>query len=344
MTTRSLSLPPVYPTLALGLAGALAFRAIGFPAAFVTGAATAVALASLMGLRTSLPRRLCDVVFLVLGVQIGSTVTPEVIAVAAAWPISFLILTLTLVVILLCVPLGLRLLFGHTPVTAFLAATPGHLTFVLGLSTEMKADLPQVVLIQTMRVFLLTLLVPVLISLWGVTGTQTFVDRQISPPLELAMTLGAAALLGLTFKRLAVPAPLLIGAMAASAIGHGSGFVEGVAPAWVNTAAFICMGALIGTRFDGIDRSLLRRTLTAGLFSALAGCVIAASGAFIASSLLGLPPAALFLAFAPGGVEVMAALAVETGLEPALVAAHHVFRLVVLGILLPVFAIRFGHR
>lgn len=35
----------------------------------------------------------------------------------------------------------------------------------------------------------------------------------------------------------------------------------------------------------------------------------------------------------------MAALAIETGLEPALVAAHHVFRLVILGALLPLFAI-----
>jgi len=37
---------------------------------------------------------------------------------------------------------------------------------------------------------------------------------------------------------------------------------------------------------------------------------------------------------------VMAALAVETGLEPALVAAHHVFRLVLLGVFIPVLVMR----
>jgi uncharacterized membrane protein AbrB (regulator of aidB expression) len=46
------------------------------------------------------------------------------------------------------------------------------------------------------------------------------------------------------------------------------------------------------------------------------------------------------LAFAPGGVEVMAAIAVETGLEPAFVAAHHVFRLIVLTVLVPVMIAR----
>ncbi|WP_439124569.1 AbrB family transcriptional regulator [Marivita sp.] len=341
MTPINRVVSPVIPTLIIGMAGAFLFHAIGFPAAFVTGAATAVAIAALLGMKTAMPPRLCDVVFLLIGVQIGSTVTPDVIEAALTWPISFLILTLTLVVILLLVPLSLRAFFGHTPATAFLASAPGHLTFVLGLSTELKADVPQVVLVQTVRVFLLTLLVPVLISFWGVTGAGTFIDQGISSAIELALTLGTALAVGLMFKRLSVPAPLLIGAMSASAVGHGSGLVTGVAPVWMTMGAFICMGALIGTRFGGIDKSLLRKAFLAGLFSTLSGCIIAAIGAYVAARLVGLPPAALFLAFAPGGVEVMAALAIETGLEPALVAAHHVFRLLVLGVLLPVFAIRF---
>jgi membrane AbrB-like protein len=150
-----------------------------------------------------------------------------------------------------------------------------------------------------------------------------------------------ALAVGLGLKRLAVPAPLLIGAMAVSAITHGTGLVSGVAPNWMTMAAFVGMGALIGTRFGGVDRSLLKSAFVAGLLSTVVGCIIAAIGAYIASRLIGFPPAALFLAFAPGGVEVMAALAIETGLEPALVAAHHVFRLTVLGILLPIFALRY---
>ena len=66
----------------------------------------------------------------------------------------------------------------------------------------------------------------------------------------------------------------------------------------------------------------------------------ASVGAVVASWIIGLPAAALLLAFAPGGVEVMAAIAVETGLEPALVAAHHVFRLLVLTVLVPVMIAR----
>jgi membrane AbrB-like protein len=333
--------PPVLPTLLIGAAGAILFFLIGFPAAAVTGPATTVAAATLLGVRTQMPPRLCDIIFIVIGAQIGSTVTPDVIAAAMTWPVSLFVLTMTLIAIMVLVPLCLRVIFGHRPVTAFLSAAPGHLTFTLGLAADLKADVPQVVLIQTVRVFLLTLLVPVLISFWGITGTATFEGQGTSSPFHLAIVLLLALAAGLGLKRLSVPAPLLIGAMAVSAVTHGTGLVTGVAPNWMTMAAFVGMGALIGSRFGGVDRRLLKSAFLAGLLSTLVGCIIAALGAFIAARLIGLPPAALFLAFAPGGVEVMAALAIETGLEPALVAAHHVFRLTILGFLLPIFALRY---
>ncbi|MCI5109871.1 MAG: AbrB family transcriptional regulator [Marivita sp.] len=344
MTAIEGRVPPVIPTLLIGAVGAALFHLIGFPAAPVTGPATAVAAATLLGLRTDIPLRLCDIIFIVIGAQIGSTVTPEVIGAALTWPLSLMILTVTLIVIMFVVPFGLRVLFHHSRVTAFLSSAPGHLTFTLGLAADMKADVPQVVLVQTVRVFLLTLLVPVLISLWGVSGTAVFAGQITSSAPELVAVLVLALAVGLVLKRLQVPAPLLIGAMAVSAISHGSGIVKGVAPEWLTLAAFISMGSLIGSRFGGVDRSLLKTAFLAGLFSTVAGCVIAAVGAYLAALLIGMPPAALFLAFAPGGVEVMAALAIETGLEPALVAAHHVFRLTVLGLLLPIFAIRYRHK
>ena len=341
MKATDLKLPPILPTLLIAGIGAAVFHFIGFPAAPVTGPATAVAAATLLGVRTEIPPRLCDIIFLVIGAQIGSTVTPEVIAAAMTWPVSLLVLTLTLIAIMVLVPISLRALFDHSRITAFLSAAPGHLTFVLGLAADLKADVPQVVLVQTVRVFLLTLLVPVLISFWGVSGSATFEGQGTSSAFDLGLVLVLALLVGLGLKRLRVPAPLLIGAMAVSAISHGTGAVVGVAPSWLTIAAFICMGALIGSRFGGVDRSQLRGAFLAGFLSTVAGCVIAAVGAYLAALMIGMPPAALFLAFAPGGVEVMAALAIETGLEPALVAAHHVFRLTILGALLPLFAIRY---
>lgn len=327
-------------TLAIGFVGAALFWAIGFPAAALTGPAAAVSLASLLGLRTAMPPMLRDAVFLVIGVSIGSTVTPEVIATALAWPLSLLVLMVTLGVVIFAAQGALMRGFGYDRLTAILCATPGHLSYVLGLSSDLGADVGRIALVQTVRVLMLTLLVPVLIALWGVEGTASLGAQGPIAPMALAATFAVSLGVGLVLKRLRVPAPLLIGAMAVSAIGHGASLTPGAVPVPMTVIAFICMGSLIGTRFAGIDRRGLAGAFAAGLVTTIIACAVAALGAVLAAEIVGLPAAALLLAFAPGGVEIMAALAIETRLEPAFVAAHHVFRLAVLGVLIPVLVMR----
>ena len=83
--------------LVIGSAGAALFWVIGFPAALLTGPASAVSIATIMGVRCVIPPALRDGVFLLIGVSIGSTVTPEVIATAMAWPLSLAVLLVTLI-------------------------------------------------------------------------------------------------------------------------------------------------------------------------------------------------------------------------------------------------------
>ncbi len=324
------------PTLAVGAAGAGLFWAVGFPAAVLTGPAAAVSLATLAGMPSQIPARLRDAVFLVLGLSIGSTVTPEVIRTALAWPLSLAVLSVTLLAVLASGRAVLERGFGYDRTSALLAAIPGHLSYVLGLSATLAVDPARIALVQSMRVLLLTLAVPVLIALSGAEGTAQLADHGRITPLALAVSLALALAAGLALRRASVPAPLLLGAMAVSALGHGTGLTPGTLPGWLVAAAFVTMGSLIGTRFRGLGRGGLARALAAGAATTAIACALAGLGAVLAAGLLGLPPAALLLAFAPGGVEVMAALAVETGLEPAFVAAHHVFRLVVLSVLVPV--------
>ena len=114
--------------LVIGAAGAALFWVIGFPAALLTGPATAVSIATVLGVRCTIPPLLRDGVFLLIGVSIGSTVTPEVIATAMAWPLSLAVLTVTLVLVLIIAMIALERLFRFDLMTAMLSATPGHLS------------------------------------------------------------------------------------------------------------------------------------------------------------------------------------------------------------------------
>jgi len=48
----------------------------------------------------------------------------------------------------------------------------------------------------------------------------------------------------------------------------------------------------------------------------------------------------VLIAFAPGGLETMAAMSVILGIDPTFVATHHIARLLMLTVIVPVFVIR----
>ncbi len=322
-------------TLLVGVCGAALFWWLGVPVPILTGPATCVTLAGLAGLRVMMPVPLRNACFLVIGISIGSSVTPEVIQTALTWPLSLMMLILTLLVSLWLCRRMLERGFGMDRLSALLAATPGHLSFVLGLSADLNADLARVALVQSIRVLLLTLLVPAILTIWGVSGGVVSVPPQTMAWFPIAWVATGSVLCGWLFQRLRVPAAYLLGGMTVSGLGHVTSMTTGILPDWMTMLAFIIMGALIGTRFRGIGLRDLRDGIWAGVGVTLIACAVATAAAVIAAHLLGLEPAMLMIAFAPGGVEVMAAMAVQIGVEPTFVAAHHVLRLLILTILLP---------
>lgn len=330
--------------LGVGGAGAFAFVLIGFPAPFLTGPAIAATIAILAGLNLSIPAALRDSCFLILGIGIGSSVTPEVLTTAITWPAGFVVLAVSLLASLMACQGLLMRWAGYDRLTALLAATPGHLSYVLGLSTELKADLNRVAVVQSMRVLILTLLVPLLLTLWGVEG-----DAQLPPSGEMdfgpmAMLAALAVAVAALFRKIGVPAAWLLGGMVVSAVGHATQISPGLLPAWLSLLAFTIMGTLIGTRFRGQRWRDLVGNFGAGIGVTLVACALAAVGGVLAAHWLDLSVALLLISFAPGGVEIMVAMAVQIGVEPTFVAAHHVFRLIILTGLIPVLIARATRR
>ena len=63
----------------------------------------------------------------------------------------------------------------------------------------------------------------------------------------------------------------------------------------------------------------------------------------IAHWITGMDLIAILIAFAPGGLETMAAMSVILGIDPTFVASHHVARLLMLTAIVPIFLMR-GRR
>src|SRR5262245_11898813 len=83
--------------LAIGGVGALLFRVLNFPAPWLTGSMIAVSIAALAKGPLFLPVSIRQVVFVLLGVSMGSGVTPETASNILRWPASLTILAVTVI-------------------------------------------------------------------------------------------------------------------------------------------------------------------------------------------------------------------------------------------------------
>lgn len=323
-------------TALIGTAGALIAILIAFPAPYLIGPAIAITIAGLAGLNLTVPAQLRNVCFIIVGVSMGATVTPEVIVAASTWPLSFVMVLVAVVILLYASSWVLQRFFRYDRITALLASSPGHLSYVLSLAAETRCDLRAVSVGQSVRVLALTITVPLIVEIFDLVGTDpVLVPLAMSTPVLIAM-LVVSALFGLLFMRWNFPAALLLGGVVVSIATHVTGFIGGGVPNWLLVPTYVILGSVIGTRFCGVSISELRTAFIAGGVVTVVVIVLAAGIAGGVSYLTGVPLDAALIAFAPGGLETMSAMAVMLDADPTYVGAHHVLRLMFLSVLMPI--------
>ncbi|WP_370321527.1 AbrB family transcriptional regulator [Oricola sp.] len=330
--------------LAAGFGGALVGVYVGVPAGSLLGSTFAVTVAALMGLRPTVPPFLRDFGFCVIAVSLGSGVTPDILSELARWPMSLAMLAVAMLSVIFICGWILQRLFGAEAPAALLATSPGALSYTLALADDRGADVRFVMVLQSLRLLLITLLLPPLIGY--AEGGAGVAPQGDAPHIGYgagAILLAATFVLGTLITRLRVPAPIVMAGLVLSGIAHGAGFVSGRLADPVTFVGFTVIGAVIGTRFAGISRAELKRLGMAGVVSTSVAVSISVAFAWIVSLLLSLPFGQVWVSFAPGGVEGMSSMALALGYDPLYVAVHHVFRILLLILILPVL-IRFAGK
>ena len=333
----------VFITLLIGIVGAATAWWFKVPAPFLTGPATFVSVAGVLGTDCRIPDRLRDACFIVIGLALGSSVTPETLSAAAAWPISLVGMCISVGIVMLSGGLMFQYVFGMDRKTALLASSPGHLSYVISFSADVGADTAIISVIQSMRVLFLTLAVPVAVAI--LTDADMAMRASIGQVLSLTYLTALAvlaAVFGTVLVKAKVPAAFLISGMIISSIGHGTNMTPGSVTTEISTTAFIVMGTLIGTRFSGVTLNMLRKAAFGGIVLTLVGLAISICAAAIISYLMSLPLIDVIIAFAPGGLETMVAMGAIVGADPAYVAIHHVARLFFLSVFVPLVLSRSG--
>lgn len=312
---------------------------VDFPAAWLSGSLIAVTVLALAGFPARIPDGMRRAVFIVLGISMGAAVTPETIAGVRTWPITMLMLALSIPGAMGAVMLYLHWAGWDREVSLYASAL-GAMSAVVAAATDAGVDVRKVVFVQSVRVFFLIAALP---GFLVVTGLAAFegagpVAQPVGQWWEIALMAGGGIAGGLLAERIGIPGGLIVGAMLVNAILHGTGFVTAVLPNYVLIPGFILLGGFIGARFFGTDfamlRSLLLHSIGAFLVAVVVSSLFAAAGAGLAGEGVG----KTIVAFAPGGLEAMIILAFLIGLDPAFVGAHHLVRFMLIALFLPIAA------
>ena len=322
--------------LVLGAAGGLLFLWANLPGGLISGAMAAVGIAALAGRPLHMPPILTQTVLVLLGITLGSLVSRQLIQHMSAYPLTIGLLALAT----FCMTFGssfyLQRMHGWDPTSALLAASPGALSQITALAAEKGADVAAIAVVQTMRVIILTAALPLVLALTGIAPSAPPVFASVvASPLELAALIAAAIAVALLLRLAKFPASWMFGAMIASSALHGTGLIEGGLPPWMRGVALIGIGAVIGTRFARIKKSTLLSHVNAGLGSFAVAIII--SAIFVAVILLttNVRFADVVVAFAPGAMDAMLALALTLHIDPIFVGAHHLSRFVFVSITTP---------
>lgn len=335
---RIVGLRDVAETLVFAAIGGLTFGLLGMPAGYLSGSILVVACAALAGRPMRIPAPLMRVLLVLIGISLGAVVTPETLRGMATYPLSIGVLIVATTVISFCGAAYLRAVHRWDALTAYLAAVPGGLSQVMALAIELKADVRAVAIVQTIRIVIIAVGFPALLSLLGLTGNAqgsiggSFELAQFD---ELATLVVASTVVAYVAYRVRFPGGLLFGSMLTSAALHGSGLLHVVMPWWLAYAVMMAFGAVSGARFANTPLRMLLHYVGAAFGSFATAVAITAIFAAVLVQMVTLPLAEVMIAYAPGAVDAMLLLALALSLDPVYVGAHHLTRIFYVLLVMP---------
>lgn len=272
---------------------------------------------------------------LMLGAAVGIQFTPTVVAHSLQWlPLAAIAAVLSIVTSGLCAA-PFRRLAGVDWPTAYFATVPGGMAEMAQLGRRQGAQDEAVAIVQALRVGLLVIVLPfVVISLssHGAAGGMPSA-APASGPATLAAMFGICIAGGLFARLVGLNNPWMMGPLAASMATAATGLLSWRLPGELLVLAQLLIGVALGARFRRDALFGLPRVALAGIATITLTAGVLGGVAVALAQVTPLPLSTLVLATAPGGMPEMVVTAGVLGLDPLLVTAFQIVRVVLVNLL-----------
>ncbi|NLC20323.1 MAG: AbrB family transcriptional regulator, partial [Halomonadaceae bacterium] len=302
------------------------------PLAWMLGPLVANLIVSASGVELDVPVPLREAFVGVLGLVLGSQVTPQLAQRVGDWPVSAGLLLAGVVMATLTAAAWYRRC-GFDPVSAWFASAPGAMTAMIVMGEQFGGDPRRIAIAQSLRIVLVILLLPPLF--WALEGDAAPAAEALEPGFEAIWMLLALPPLFWLGRTLRVPSASLLLPMLFAGVLSGCDIASLRLADWGFNLMLWVLGCAIGSRFHGLSVATLKRYLGEAFIATLLALVVLGLFAEIIHHLVEVPRAVALLALAPGGIGEMAIVAVALDIDPVFVAFHHLLRMVALMILAP---------
>ena len=322
---------PVLYAFLTAFAGVAIFHLLDLPLPWLMGPIIACLIAALAGVPMRGVATLNASMRTILGVAVGATLTPAVLATfPAMWPTLLMVPLMVVCIGVFGIPY-FRRVWGYDAPTSYYAAMPGGLQDMILFGEEAGANVRSMSLIQATRVLVIVVALPFLMKgIWEANLTDPPGVPMTTLPASQLLLMVVCAIVGWrAAKAVGMFGASILGPMIVAAIVTLGGFLEHRPPAEAIWAAQFFIGLSIGSRYTGITGHEVRRDLVAGLGFCVILMILTVAFVEVILFLDLAPGMDALLAFAPGGQAEMTVLALIVGADVAFVVAHHVLRLVI---------------
>lgn len=322
--------------LSIGASGALLFIYFGMSLPWVLGSMSACAAVSLCGYQLKIPSFWRSCALATIGIILGGSFDLSTVQALPSWSISIGFMLLLTVCYLLFSYQILSRWSNMSRLTAMFSAIPGGLAIVSAISEMYNADTRRIALSHSARLVALLILVPIILKFIGHHDLPKSTIPSFTLSLDHAsligyMVLTLCAALGIVLAHLCrFPTGVLLFPIVLSALAHATGLISTQVPLAIASIAQAILGTSIGIRFVGYR---WRDIFHDGWLSVVIGvllALLAMVAALLLSHIFNLEFAPLLLVFLPGGAPEVGVMALALDIDPAMVATHHMLRLLAL--------------
>ena len=322
----------------ISIPSAIVAEFFNIPLAWFLGPMLITSLASLMGLKTKMPKLVLSATLVLLGLYIGNYVDKSLFSQIHQWAFTSFIMLVYIVISVLVVSRYLEIFSKYDKKTSIFSAAPGALGPLMILAEDEKTDLSQVATSHLIRLIIIITVFPFIVNSFYEVENIKIAEEIIQNQniFHLILLIISSILLIIVFDRFRIPAALLSGTLFASGFLQISDIASYQLSPNIIDYCLLILGSSVGCRFADKTFGEIARNALHSFVATFLLVILGLLAAFAASLIIDKNFFTLLLSYCPGGIYEVAVIAIFFDLDPEFVSFHHIIRLLMILFIVPV--------